>query len=95
MCILKKTIYISNVYHTFLHIMSETLCKPYEVLNDEDWQATPNWKINNIYEEKSIPMIVCDVQHLVITADFLMPEPQQPIVAFMYSSYFLKDIVKL
>ena len=40
-------------------------------------------------------MIVCDIQHLVIIADFLMREPQQPVMGFMNYSYFLKDIVKL
>ena len=51
----------------------------------------------SVYREKSVPMIAlwnCGVQH---SADFIIPEIQQPVIViilFIYSPYLSKDLVE-
>ena len=41
--------------------------------------------IHNYVENKVFLWLLCDVQHSVIMADFLMPENKQPIIVIIYS----------
>ena len=65
-----------------------------------DWEIiTMSHRNGHCLNKKNVSLLLlCDVQHSIIMADFIMPETQQPVIVIIlitYSPYTLKDLVEL